>query len=195
MVCDNIHNHLYAAFVGLLHIGAEEFVASETGINVIIVCTSIAMVGVLRLIVLKQRSAPYRCDAESRDVVEMVNDALKVTAMTAEELVAMHFVAGLRSTVVRRVSVCEAVRHDKIYQVLGCKAFTLSGTFAALCDFVWLFESFAVFGKYEPIGSRLCRRGYPDIQEEEVWIVSLMYLSEFHSVSTLYCHLIHLYTQ
>ena len=86
--------------MSLLNILLEEVIVSETRVNMVVVGTSITMVRVLRLVILKKRSAPDSCSSESGDIVEVVDNTLDITAMTTEEFVTGIFVRRIIGRVV-----------------------------------------------------------------------------------------------
>ena len=71
----------------------------------------------MRLVVFKHRCAPDGSGAKVCDVVQMIYDSLDVAAMTAEILIPCRRLMGIRSRIIRRISVCETVRHDEIYHI------------------------------------------------------------------------------
>ena len=62
-----------------------QFIGTETRVNVIVIRAGIAMIGAVRLIVFQKRSAPDRSRTEILDIIEMVNDTLDISSVTAEK--------------------------------------------------------------------------------------------------------------
>ena len=84
MVRNNIHYDLKVLLVSLLHILLEKIVCTETRVDMIIICTSISVVRVLRLVILEKRCTPDCSGTETADVVKIIDDTLKVTTVTSE---------------------------------------------------------------------------------------------------------------
>ena len=131
MVRNDVHDDLEILFMSLLHICLEEVVITEAAVDMVVVCTCVAVVCCLFEIVLDQRSTPDRSRTELADIVEVVDYTLDVTAMASERLAAVCLVGHALYRVVGRVAVCEAVRHDEVDHVRCSEACTLCGTLSA----------------------------------------------------------------
>ena len=89
MVRNDVHDDLQILLMGLLNICLEEVVVTETAVDMVVVCTCVAVVCGLLKIVLDQRSTPDRSRAEFADVVEVVDYTLDVAAVASERLAAI----------------------------------------------------------------------------------------------------------
>ena len=140
MICDNVHNHLYALSVAVCHEAAVVLIAAETPVDMIVVGACIAVVGGCRLVVLEERSVPDGGHAEVSNIVQLAADACDVTSVAAEEGLLVHALHIAGHCVKALVPIHEAVRHDEIDEVLRREAETFCGTLAPCGNLVWILE-------------------------------------------------------
>ena len=90
-----------------------KFISTKAWVYLVMICNSITVVRCLRLIVLNLRGKPYSGNAKIFKVIEVVYDALDISAMTAKHRIAVQ--AGFAHAfyyIIRRVAVREAVGHN-----------------------------------------------------------------------------------
>ena len=155
MVCDDIHQDLKPLSVSLFDKLPIEFVAAETGIDVIVVGCRITVIGLVLRIIFQKRSRPDCCRTEFRDVVEMVDNPLNVTAVSSEKFAAVRLFSGVGRRIIRRVAICKAVRHNEINHIRARKTFPLRRALNPRPDFVGTFETLLPFCEHEIICPRL----------------------------------------
>ena len=112
-----VHDHLQALIVGPGNIFLVLGIASETRIDPVVVTAGIAMVGLTVLVVHQERSAPDRGSSKVGDIVQMIDDSLKVAAMTTERTAAVSQFEGIICVVVARVGIGKTVRIDKVDEI------------------------------------------------------------------------------
>ena len=140
MVRNNVHDDLKALFVSLLYISAEKVVVTESRVDMVVVCTCITVVCGYRKVILEKRGTPDRCGTKSADIVKVIDYTLDVAAVTAERLVAGGLVRHSLDRVVRRVAVCETVRHDEVDHVSRGKACALCRAFLTCRNLIRILE-------------------------------------------------------
>ena len=124
VVGDHIHDYLQAPLVGLLHKGTIEGVVPEAGVYVVIVCTGIAVVGLVGLVVQQKRGAPDGRSAQVLYVIQVVYDALQIASVACNGILPVHLVRqpgnrpGHQRTILvsafRPLGTGKAVRHDEV---------------------------------------------------------------------------------
>ena len=172
----------------LFNILLEKVVVSETSVDVIVVCACITVVCCHREVVLEERRTPDSGSTELADVVEMVDDTLDVTAVTAERLVAVSLVRHTLNRVIGNIAICKTVRHDEVDHVCSSEACTLCRTVLACCDFVWMLEGFSILREYDVVCARLCICCDLDVHEKVVRAVSLVHLLDRHAFAAFDCN-------
>ena len=140
MIRNDIHNDLEILLVSLLYILLEKIVCTETRVDMIIICTSISVVRVLRLVILEKRCTPDCSGTKTADVVKIIDDTLKVTTVTSKELVTGIFVRSILCRIVAGIAVCKAVWHDEVDHISSCETLAFSRSFLARSDFVRIFK-------------------------------------------------------
>ena len=173
MVRNDVHDYLEVLLMSLLYICPEEVVVAEACIDMVIIGAGITVIGGHRKVVFDKRCTPDRGGTEVADIIEIVDDTLDVSAMASERLAAVCLVRHSFHRVVRRVAVCEAVRHDKINHVCGSEACTLRRTFPAGSDLIRIFERLTVLREYDVICARPGICSYLHIDKKVVRTVSL----------------------
>ena len=188
MVGNYVHDNLQALLVGLFHHCAVEGVVAETRVDMIVVGAGVAVVRLVRLVVQQQRSEPDGGGAEVGHIVEMVDNALYVTAVAGHRVLARHFVRsgrnmpGARGAVVVLPSLpglvvidksrSEAVGHNKVDHVGHSVAFTLAAALFAAAHYVGILEGLAFAAEHEVVLARLT---HLHVEEEVIGAVGLMY--------------------
>ena len=160
MVCaavvgDDVHNDLQPLLVGFGDIFLVLGVATETGINAIVVSASVAVVGLPVLVVHKERGAPNGCGTEVGDIIKMVDNSLKVTAMATERLLTVGDLKGVVGVVIAGIGIGKTVRIDKINEV-GCRETRpFGGTRLPLTNDIGLFERLVAISKHKVVSPGL----------------------------------------
>ena len=83
MVHDHVHDDLEAFAARCLCQCAVFLIGAEAGVNLVIVCGGITVVGPLGLVVFEQGIEPYGGESHVVEVVEMLCDAGEVTTVTS----------------------------------------------------------------------------------------------------------------
>ena len=125
MIGHHVHDDLQPLVVSLLNESPVEFVGSVAGIDEIIVGAGIAVIGVFLFVVQKQRCRPDGGGAKADQVVEVVDDALDVAAVTAAEVLGVGLFHCLVRSVVFLVAIGETVGHQKVYGILRAEGLAL----------------------------------------------------------------------
>ena len=106
----------------------------------------------------------------------MVDDTLDVTAVTAVPMGSVGILRGIIGGVVRRVAVCETVRHDEVDHVRSSEASAFSRTCLTRRDFIRILERLAVLREHDVICAGLCVRSDLHVHEKIVRAVRLIHL-------------------
>ena len=117
MVGDHVHHNLEPFAVCLLHVFAVQAVAAEAGIDVVVVGAGVAVVGAPGGVVLQQRGAPDGRGAQVTDVVQVIDDSAKVSAVAGAGVLPVGFFHRGVRTVNGRVAVRETVRDNEVQKV------------------------------------------------------------------------------
>ena len=136
MVGNDIHHYLQVALVALRDVGAVELVGAEARIDAVVVSAGVAVIGLHGLVVEQQRGRPDGRRPHRGDVVQVVDHALQVSAVTAEELRTGRLLGRVVRRVDRWVAVREAVRHHQIDHVGRGEALPFARPFASCRDLI-----------------------------------------------------------
>ena len=168
--------------MSLVHKLPVKPVGAETGVDMVIVSAGIAVIRAFRFIVKKQRGVPDGSGAKVGYIVQMVDDALDVPSVTAEELIAGRLLRRVRSGVIGRVTVGKSVRHYQIYHVCGRKTPPPGGTFSPGSYLIRTFEAFTIFREHQPVGSGSSIMADFNIDEEIIRAVRLVNIFYFYAM-------------
>ena len=192
VVGDNVHNHLEAFLVRLGHKGLVVLVVAKSRVDMIIVGAGIAVVALARLVVQQERGAPDSRSAQIGNIIQVVDEALDVAAVTGHRVLPVHLVrrsgntpgAGgtvqvfpaLPGLVIVLEGRCKAVRHNQVNHIGRGVALAVCASFFPLTDDVRVFEGLSVLGEHQVVGIRRGLSGYFHIHKEEVGAVGLVNL-------------------
>ena len=181
VVGNHVHDYLDALGMGGIHQFLIFLVGAVTGVDVIVVGAGIAVVGTVAGVVAQQRRAPESRGAQIGNVVQVVDDALEVTAMAAHRLLP----AGLFSRVGRRVnggvSIGKTVGDDEIDKVCAGETFPLGASFGAFVNLIGITHGNPVFLEYERVGARLGLVVNLQVNEQVIGAVGLVHCLDIHA--------------
>ena len=179
--------------MGFFHKGLVQGIVAETGVDMIIVRAGIAVVTLVVLIVQQERRGPDGGDAQVSQIVQMVDDALQVAAVTGHRVHAVHGIfddrdgighhagtvivgqgVGAEAIVVGKVAVGKAVRHNQVHQVGRGETLPLGTPLLPFPDQIRILEGFPFPGEHQVIGARLGRGRHLHIHENKVGAIGLV---------------------
>ena len=117
VVGNDVHYHLHALLMGLLDIFLVLGIAAETRVDTVVIPTSVAVVGLPVLVVHEERRTPNGRGAQVGDIVKMVDNSLKITAVAAERLLSLGLLKGIISVVISWIGVGETVGIDQVNEI------------------------------------------------------------------------------
>ena len=113
VIDDNILNHADAFLPRLGHHPPIVVIAAESRIDLVRVGRTVAVIRVRGLIVFNDRCRPDLRVAHRRDVIEMIDDTLDIaTVSTGTIVAAIEFIEETRYTIIGRIAVGKAIRHQ-----------------------------------------------------------------------------------
>ena len=201
VVGDNVHDHLQAVLVAFGHKGLVQGVVSEAGVDVVVVGAGIAVVTLLRLVVQQQRGAPDGRSTQVRYIVQVIDDALQVSSVPGNRILAVHLVREerngprlFRPVVVRGDDVAEAflvggvgigkaVRHDEVDHIGRGETLTLGTPLPALAQLIGVLEGLPFAGEDEIVRAGLGRCTHLHVHKEIVRAGSLVHVLHPESCS------------
>ena len=125
MVEHQVHHHLDAAFVAILHQLAIILIAAQSRIDLIVVGDGIAVIRTPHIVFLYWRR-PDGSDAQFIKIIQRHTNACKVATMTAEVISCFPIDLGFyhsRHIVQFRIAIDETVGHQQVYHILGAKRY------------------------------------------------------------------------
>ena len=174
VVGHEVSDNLDAEGMATADILAIEVVGAVAGVDVVVVGAGVTVETGVALVVECEGRTPDGSDTEVAEIVEMVDDALDVAAMTAEGILTVGALDGGGGGIVCGVAVGEAVGHDEIDHVGRGETLALSRAFNTLVKGVGITPS-AGRGREEKVES--AGRGSSingQIDEEVVGAVGLV---------------------
>ena len=172
----DVLNKLDALLMSGGHQRAVQFVGAVAGVDLIVVRAGIAVVGIGRLVVEGDGRRPYGGDAEVGQIVQMIHDALEVTAVTSAGELAVALLGGQGRGVILHVPVGETVGHQQVHHIGGAEAHPLAGALAPLVNAVGKCLSFPVgIVNRKIIFARSQVFRYLQIHEEVVGALGIMH--------------------
>ena len=150
VVENHVHYDFDAACMGFFNQLLVFFVGTEAWVYLVVIRGGIAVIGTAGHVVFQYRSKPEGCDAEVGEVVEVLFDAGKVTAVAGIGIVAVYLVLGHAcNLVVVRIAVGKAVGHQQVQRVGSVETFVFATFLAAGLQFIFLYEFLFPFSKGE----------------------------------------------
>ena len=174
VVGHDVHYHFQTLLVGFGDIFPVLGIAAETWVDAVVVATGIAVVRPLGLVVHQKRSTPDGGGTKVGDVVQVIDNALKITTMAAKRLAAVSLLGGVIGVVISLVGVGETVGADQIDKIRSCETATLGGTFLPRGDPVRIAEGTAILREYDAVLTGLGRCAYGHVNKKIVRAVRLM---------------------
>ncbi len=125
MIEDHVHHSLYPVVMKFLHERGILTVASETGIDLVIIGSGITVIAATFHIVLKNRIQPHGGYAERIEIIDMTGDSGKVSAVTGVGIITvyLHMMTQFRHIVYAFIAAGEPVGHNHIQHISGGKSF------------------------------------------------------------------------
>ncbi len=150
VVENHVHYDFDAACMGFFNQLLVFFVGTEARVYLVVVCGGIAVIGTAGHVVFQYRSKPEGCDAEVGEVVQVLFDAGKVTAVACIGVFAVYLVLGhARNLVIVRVAIGKAVGHQQVQCVGGVETFMFATFLVACLQFIFLYEFLFSFSEGE----------------------------------------------
>ena len=119
----------------------------------------------------------------------MVDDALDIASVPSEKGTSVSLFGRIRRRIVRRITVGETVRHDKVDHVRRGKTSTLCRASRPPVYTVRVFESLFSVGEYEPVIPCYGVRSDSHVNENIIRTVALMYLLDFDTTAAFHLHI------
>ena len=178
VIRNDVHQNLQTTLVGLLDILTIQLVATHTGVDVVVVGTGIAVVGVVRLVVQQEGRGPDGRHTQVGNVVEVVDDALQVATVTAVQILTVGLLGRRGGAVDGRVAIGKAVGHQQVDDIRGGKALALGRPCTAFCQRIGDLELLVATLKEEVNLPRRSRGLNLDVEEEVVGAVGLVHFTQ-----------------
>ncbi len=106
-----IHDEFHVSFVKFGRKPFKIFIGTETRINFIQICRSVSVIGIIFLVIQSKRCIPECRCAQFLDIVQMLNHAFDIAAMSATTELSVGFFGGIGSRIVVGIAVGKAVGH------------------------------------------------------------------------------------
>ena len=112
MVENHVHHHFHAHTMRLIHQFTVFLIRAESGVNLVIVSSGVAMIRATRLSVFKYRIEPYGRESQILNIVQMIDDASHIASVTCPTAGSIHL--DIIEFVIRRVSIGKSVGSDEV---------------------------------------------------------------------------------
>ena len=117
----------------------------------VVVCTRIAVVRLVWLVIEQQWSRPNGGHTQRCNIVQTINHTLKVTTVTAKECLTVSLLSCARCRVVGLIAITEAVRHNQIDSICSCKALTHCRVLATRSNGIRVLKALIALLKYQVV--------------------------------------------
>ena len=170
MVENHVHHHLHAHTMCLIYQFTVFLIRAESGVNLVIVCSGVAMIRPSWLSVFKYGIEPYSCEPEVLNIVQMIDNASHIATVTCPAAGSIHL--DVIEFIIRRVSIGKSVWSDEVDGICSRNALRHLPFFSG-SKLIRHSQFVFAFCKYNIHLACLGNVRNVQIQEKIIWVVCL----------------------
>ena len=169
----------------LIYKAAEVVISTETGVNLIKICSRIVVVRVIYIIILKDRSSPQSSNTQFLKVIKMIDNTLNIATLTFMKIIEFYTLSKPLDTIIIRVTISKSIGHNEVKNIGFIETFSITGTRFSLFQFIIdMINSGSISQIYLENTGFSISDIY--IQEQIIRVISSLYATDFDIIFRIY---------